>query len=221
MNEQPHEQTSTNSTGSVSRWIQELKCGDEDAAKNLWERYFKRIIGLARKRLSSHPQRVMDEEDVAQSVFRSFCLGAPQGEFPELTDRDDLWPLLARITNRKAVNQIRWANREKRGGGKIRGDSILTPAAESEPGGFDQIAHDDPTPEFIVSMAEECRMILDSLPDDTYRFVVWSRLEGRTNEEIANLLRVTKRSIERKMQLIRESLSQRLTIGDDKDTDEC
>jgi DNA-directed RNA polymerase specialized sigma24 family protein len=161
----------------------------------------------------------MDEEDVAQSVFRSFCLGAPQGEFPELIDRDDLWPLLARITNRKAVNQIRWANREKRGGGKIRGDSVLTPAGESEQGGFDDIAHDDPTPDFVVSMAEECRLILNSLPDDTYRFVVWSRLEGRTNEEIANLLGVTMRSIERKMQLIRASLARRLTVTDDEDTD--
>jgi DNA-directed RNA polymerase specialized sigma24 family protein len=219
MNEQTNEQRTNSSSGSVSRWIQELKCGDEDAAKNLWERYFKRITGLARKRLSSQPQRVMDEEDVAQSVFRSFCLGAPQGEFPELIDRDDLWPLLARITNRKAVNQIRWANREKRGGGKIRGDSVLTPAGESEQGGFDDIAHDDPTPDFVVSMAEECRLILNSLPDDTYRFVVWSRLEGRTNEEIANLLGVTMRSIERKMQLIRASLARRLTVADDEDTD--
>lgn len=219
MNEQTNEQRTNSSSGSVSRWIQELKCGDEDAAKNLWEKYFKRITGLARKRLSSQPQRVMDEEDVAQSVFRSFCLGAPQGEFPELIDRDDLWPLLARITNRKAVNQIRWANREKRGGGKIRGDSVLAPAGESEQGGFDDIAHDDPTPDFVVSMAEECRLILNSLPDDTYRFVVWSRLEGRTNEEIANLLGVTMRSIERKMQLIRASLARRLTVADDEDTD--
>ena len=216
MNEQTNERRTNSSSGSVSRWIQELKCGDEDAAKNLWERYFKRITGLARKRLSSQPQRVMDEEDVAQSVFRSSCLGAPQGEFPELIDRDDLWPLLARITNRKAVNHIRWANREKRGGGKIRGDSILTPAGDSEQGGFDDVAHDDPTPEFIVSLAEECRLILDSLPDDTYRFVVWSRLEGRTNDEIAKLLGVTKRSIERKMQLIRESLSRRLTDNDNE-----
>jgi RNA polymerase sigma factor (sigma-70 family) len=219
MHEQTNEERTNSSSGSVSRWIQELKCGDEDAAKNLWERYFKRIIGWARKRLSSHARRVMDEEDVAQSVFRSFCLGAPQGEFPELIDRDDLWPLLARITNRKAVNQIRWANREKRGGGKIRGDSVLTPAGESEQGGFDDIAHDDPTPDFVVSMAEECRLILNSLPDDTYRFVVWSRLEGRTNEEIANLLGVTTRSIERKMQLIRASLARRLTVADDEDTD--
>jgi len=218
MNEQSNEQSAS---GSVSRWIQELKCGDEDAARKLWERYFKRITGLARKRLSSQPRRVMDEEDVAQSVFRSFCLGARRGEFTELTDRDDLWPLLARITNRTASHQIRWANREKRGGGKIRGDSILTPAGESELGGFDQIAHDDPSPDFMVSMAEECKMILDSLPDDTYRFVVWSRLEGRTNEEIANLLGVTKRSIERKMQLIRESLSRRLTVANAKDNDEC
>jgi DNA-directed RNA polymerase specialized sigma24 family protein len=219
MHEQTNEERTNSSSGSVSRWIQELKCGDEDAARNLWEKYFKRITGLARKRLSSQPQRVMDEEDVAQSVFRSFCLGAPQGEFPELIDRDDLWPLLARITNRKAVNQIRWANREKRGGGKIRGDSVLTPAGESEQGGFDDIAHDDPTPDFVVSMAEECRLILNSLPDDTYRFVVWSRLEGRTNEEIANLLGVTMRSIERKMQLIRASLARRLTVADDEDTD--
>jgi hypothetical protein len=37
------------SSGSVSIWIAELKNGDGLAAQRLWEGYFSRLVGLARK----------------------------------------------------------------------------------------------------------------------------------------------------------------------------
>ena len=49
----------------VTLWIEGLKAGDEAAVADLWNRYFDRLVQLARQRLGSTPRRVADEEDVA------------------------------------------------------------------------------------------------------------------------------------------------------------
>jgi hypothetical protein len=54
---------------SVTQWIDRLEAGDPDAAQKLWERYFLRLVGLARKKLRAVPRRAADEEDVALSAF--------------------------------------------------------------------------------------------------------------------------------------------------------
>ena len=52
--------------GSITRWIWELEEGDQAAAQQeLWNRYFHRLVVLARTQLGGMPRRVEDEEDVA------------------------------------------------------------------------------------------------------------------------------------------------------------
>jgi hypothetical protein len=57
--------------------------GDATSAKHLWDNYFHRLIALARGRLGT-PARGGADNDGAQSVFKSLCLGA---------DRDNLWDI--------------------------------------------------------------------------------------------------------------------------------
>src|SRR5437660_6776624 len=99
---------------SVTQWIDRLKTGDPDAAQKLWERYFRRLVGLARKKLRDTPRRAADEEDVALSAFNNFCRGVQHGRFPQLSDRDNLWQLLVTITVQKAIDLMRREGREKR-----------------------------------------------------------------------------------------------------------
>src|SRR5947209_3964759 len=108
------------SDGSVTRWLKQLQVGDPAAVQQLWERYFPRLVGLARKKLQDAPQRLADEEDVALSAFHSFCRNAEQERFPHLLDRDGLWRLLVVITARKAAHLLRAEGRQKRGGGACR-----------------------------------------------------------------------------------------------------
>src|SRR5271166_6472385 len=63
------------STGSVTRWINQLEAGDLAAAQPLWDRYFQHLVELARRKLGSKPRAKKDEEDVALSAFDSFCRG--------------------------------------------------------------------------------------------------------------------------------------------------
>ena len=98
--------------GSVTHWIAELRAGDPAAAQKLWERYFSRLVGLARQKLHALPRRAADEEDVALSAFDSFCRGVEQDRFPHLEDRDNLWQLLVTITARKALDLRRHPGRQ-------------------------------------------------------------------------------------------------------------
>src|SRR5262249_46407267 len=153
----------TQSEGSVTRWIGDLKGGDSDAARELWRRYFETLVRFARARLLNTSRAVEDEEDVALSAFDSFCAAAAGGRFPQLEDRNDLWRLLVTITARKAADLAERQQAQKRGGGRVVGESIL---AGGVPGGefLDALACPEPTPEFAAMVAEECRLRLEGLP---------------------------------------------------------
>src|SRR5262245_33857275 len=64
---------------SITGWLRRLAEGDRQAVAPLWQRYFHRLVNLARARLRDGPRRIADEEDVALSAMDSFCRGAEQG----------------------------------------------------------------------------------------------------------------------------------------------
>src|SRR5271155_926712 len=103
--------------GSVTRLIQLLRSDDpaerDIAARLIWRRYFRDLLELARSNLNKRIRRREDEEDVLQSMYKSFCLRQRQGEF-DLAGRDELWKLLVTITLRKARNTAKKQGREMR-----------------------------------------------------------------------------------------------------------
>jgi DNA-directed RNA polymerase specialized sigma24 family protein len=196
--------------GSVTCWLGNLKDGDLAAAQPLWERYFTRLVGVARGKLQKMRRTSAgeDEEDAALSAFNSFCGGIARGRFPQLADRDDLWKLLVVITARKAMAQAQREARKKRGGGRVVDEAVLFGPGSGDDGslaGLERIAGDGPTPEFAAMMAEECERLLASLDDDSLRQVALSRMEGYTNDEIADQLGVARRTIARRLDLIRKT----------------
>ena len=184
-------------------WIGHLKGGDPAAAQELFEEYFQRLLRFAQRKLGAAPRQAADEEDVVLSAFNSFCLGAAEGKFPQLKDRDDLWKLLVTITARKALRQAQHARRQKRGGGKVRGESAFFGTKTSEHDGMDRIVGREPTPAFAAELAEEFQRLLDSLGDETLRRLAVLKMQGYPNEEIAAKLGCALRSVERKLHGIR------------------
>jgi len=193
--------------GSVSRWIGDLRAGDDDAARELWDRYFAPLVHVCRAMLAEHPRRVADEEDIALSAFDSFCRRAKENGFRHLHDRSDIWQLLVMIAARKAADQIQHECRRKRGGGLVRGESVF--ASESSDGGWgiEGINGHEATPEFVAIMADECHRLLESLGDEVLREIALLKLEGSTNQEIAERLRCSLRTVERKLWVIRTKWS--------------
>jgi RNA polymerase sigma factor (sigma-70 family) len=172
---------------SVTLWINQVKEGERAAVRQLLERYFQRLVQLARSRLQGRPGLAAYDEDVALSAFKSLCLGAERGRFPQLADRDDLWRLLAVLTVRKAID-VQRRNRGRE--------------ATGEPD-LQQLLSEEPPPELAAEMAEDYQRLLNLLDDAELRSVALWKVEGYTNEEIAERLGCVVRTVERKLQRIR------------------
>jgi DNA-directed RNA polymerase specialized sigma24 family protein len=188
---------------SVTLWLDGIKSGDDIDIQRLWDRYFQRLVRLAGAKLPTHCRRAFDEEDVALSAFQSFCDRAGRGQFPQLGDRDDLWRLLATITARKALERMRHQTRQKRGGGRILGESALLARQDADGEGLGEILGREPAPEDAAQFADDYQRFLTRLQDPTLRSIALRRLEGQTAGQIAAAIRVSTKTVERKLHLIR------------------
>lgn len=187
--------------GSVTHWIVALKEGDLAAAQPLWKRYYRQLIVLARNKLRSSRMREADEEDVVQVAFQSFFRALSEGRFPELNDRDGLWKLLVVITAKKAMKQLAYEQRLKRGGTAEGTSGIYTVGTDDA--ALAQFVDAEPTPEFAAQVADECRRLLVGLGDESLRNVAVWKMEGYGNDEIAKLLACSRRTVARKLEAIR------------------
>jgi RNA polymerase sigma factor (sigma-70 family) len=193
--------------GSVTRLIIDLRSDEpavrEVAARLVWGRYFKELLTLARNHLSARIRCREDEEDVLQSMYKSFCIRQRRGDF-DLANRDELWNLLVRITLRKARNT---ANRHLQGKRDVRREDAE--AAADRSGGdwpgtiLDQIDSDGPTPAEAALLNEALERRFQMLKDPDLRQIALWKLEGYTNPEIAARLGCTLRTVERKLERIR------------------
>ena len=188
---------------SVTQWLGRLRAGDREAAGKLWQRYFRRLVSVARRKLQG-ARLPRDGEDVALSALACLFRGAVTGRFPQLEDRSGLWPLLVTITARKASKALRHERAARRGGGHVRGESALRDLADPKaPAGFDQLPGRSPTPDFVAQVSEECRRLMERLGDDGLRALACWKMEGFTNGEIATKLGCAGVTVERRLRLIR------------------
>jgi DNA-directed RNA polymerase specialized sigma24 family protein len=191
----------------ISQWLLHLAEGDDEVAQKIWNDYFGKLVRLARRKLEGIPSRDADEEDVALSAMNSFYRGMALHKFDEVHNRDDLWKLLVTITARKAVARRRSFFAQKRGGGRVRGESIFG-QPEDETDGLAGILGTEPTPELAAGVAENCQKMLDQLQDQTLCQIALWTLEGYRTEEIADKLGCVRRTVERKLERIREIWSE-------------
>ncbi len=178
---------------SVTEWLQEIQQGVEgEPQEQLLDHFLRRLTALARKRLGSL-RTYEDEDDVALSAMKSFFLRAPDGAFGELTDRNSLWSLLAAITINKTISLQRRQLSQKRDPRRVESLDLLLSA--------------EPTDQLVDSVISEGNHLLESLPDQSLRDVARLRMEGYSNQEIADRIERSVKSVERKLQLIRKTLA--------------
>lgn len=181
------------STDADTVWLNQLLAGESGAARPLWEKYFHRLVGLARARLRSSALQASDE-DVALSAFDSFCRNAKTGRFPDLTDRDSLWRLLAEFTLRKASHLVRYASAGKRRPGK---------APATGAGVLEEVFGRELDPALAAEVAEECKRLLTALIDPKLRQIALLRMDGHTVEEVAAQVGCSTPTVKRRLKLIR------------------
>ena len=195
---------------SVTRWLRQMSEGDQDAARRLWNRYSSALMRLTKGHYRGAVTAAADEEDLVQSVFHALWRGATAGRLDTVKDRSELWWLLLAITRRKAVNRRDYNAREKRGGGHMplnQSDSVPNGSTGTPP--LD-VADDQPPPDLLLMLEEEQQQLLACLRDDVLRSIAVWKLEGYSHDEIAQKMKVTRRTVIRKINLIRETWSQEL-----------
>lgn len=179
--------------GSVTYLFAMARHGDAAAFSPLWQRFFPRLVGLARKRLATKTLTGGDAEDAAQAALLSFWQQLQSGEFLENLRRDSLWNLLAKFTVRKVGKQLRHEFALKRGGGLVQGEADLT---GDQP--LSDLIGVLPTQELDLQAAE----LMESLPAELQELAML-RLLGYSTQEIAQELDCTQRKIQRKLELVR------------------
>ncbi len=185
-------------TNDVSHWIHQIKEGDSVAANRIWHHYFDRLVRSVRGRLQGQNRAVSDEEDIVLSVFDSFYAAAEKGRFPDLSDRDDLWRLLLRMSARKVVDKHRHDRRQRRGG------EVVVHSLGGDEETLIEAIGNEPSPEMVLTMQESVEKFFSDLGVGHLRELAVAKLEGYSNAELARRFECSERTIERRLHLIRE-----------------
>ena len=145
---------------------------------------------LASQHLSSGLRRRVGAEDVVQSACRTFLRRAQDGQF-DFADAESLWRLLCAITLTKVRQQARYHGRQKRAMNLERHPK--TDQAMSRVG---HVISAEPTPAESIEFADQLEQLLGVL-DEEERTAVILKLEQHTNNEVAQQLKCSERTVRR------------------------
>jgi RNA polymerase sigma-70 factor (ECF subfamily) len=175
--------------------ISKFRKGDQDAAKQIVDRYLDRLLTLARRRISQRLASRVDPEDIVQSVFRTFFGRVKDGQFV-FADQDDLCKLLMRITLHKTLRQVAYHKAAK------RDPNMETPHGEHHHEQLMALFDEEPTQEATVAFLDQLEHFLGQLRPQE-REILEMRLQGHSNEDIATKLGIYDRKIRRVIEHVR------------------
>src|SRR5262245_43765371 len=165
-----------------------LRAGDQAAGAEVFARYARRLIALARLHLDGRLRQKVDPEDILQSVFKSFFLRQGRGEF-DLGSWDSLWALLSVIALRKCGRQCDHFNALCRDVSR----EVPPPASEESDASWQALAR-DPTPAEAALLAETVELLLRDLKERE-REIVSLALQGYTAAAISAQVNRPRRTV--------------------------
>jgi len=185
--------------GSVSGWIAKMRQGDPVAIEKLVARYFKKIANFANKRLRRGIRVLDDGEDIAISVLQSITSNSAKGRFPNLQDRDDLWLMMIMIAQHDVIDKQRAAVRRDR---LSESTLTMTDLLETYNINLDLFLSQKDSHTKLMEIAECWEDLLKTLPDERCRDIAQLKIKGHSNLEIAGLLGLIPKTVDRKIKLI-------------------
>jgi len=178
--------------------------GNQQAAQELFQRYVDRLMALARSRLSQQLAPRIDPEDVVQSAYRSFFMGARAGRF-EPQRGGDLWRVLVAITLHKLQDQV---DRHTAGKRSVAAEQALDGDPNMPPV---PLLSREPSPLEALTLWDEVEQLLRQL-DPLPRRLLELRLQGHSLEEIAVALQCSERTVIRILKRIKQQLEERSAV---------
>lgn len=184
---------------SKSELITLLRDGDSRAMGKVFARYGRLLARLARAHLSPAVARVVDGDDVVQSVFRTFCRRLDEGQY-RIDSSSYLLRLLMVITVTKAREQGRHHTAALRDVRAVSadGEAWLARALSREPDPADWAALRETVDGLLRGLTPEHARILNL------------HMEGLGADAIAERVRCSRRSVYRTLEFFRANLEGRL-----------
>jgi RNA polymerase sigma-70 factor (ECF subfamily) len=179
--------------------MRRLRQGSDDAATQLYLRYARRLRALTRARCSARLSRLVDADDIVQSIFGSFFRGAGKGLY-EVPAGEDLWRLLVVITLNKIRSKANYFVAAKR---DVR-QTVTADGVDEQRLAYAGSAKDDLA--FLQLSVQEALEKLLPL----HRHVITLRIEGHEVAEIARQTGRSHRTVERILQQTRQRLTELL-----------
>jgi RNA polymerase sigma factor (sigma-70 family) len=176
--------------------IEGLRRGDEQVARQFWQEYGPLLHRVADRHLPAVLRRRVEAEDVVQSALRTFLRRVQDGQF-QMEDQDGLWRLLSAITLNKLRWQTRFHFRRKRG---LNREQAVEPPSGEEGEAF-QPAAPGPTPAEAAEFADQFQQLLASLDE-----------EDCTNDEVAQRLGCSERTVRRILNRVKNHLDRALAV---------
>lgn len=184
--------------------IDGLRNGDGEIITRFYNQHGSTLRAIADRQIATEMKRRVAASDVVQSAFRSFFRRAEEGRF-QFEDSEKLWSLMCAITLTKVREQIRYHRREKRD--LYRETTPGDPSKDDGAGGFDLLSAEGLPPEVAVGFADQFEKLMESL-DDEERQVLSLKIDDCTNEEIADSIGTSERTVRRIVKRLKNTLQQ-------------
>ncbi len=177
--------------------LRDYRAGEEAAARALCERYYKRLVSLARKQMGGTLREVEEPRDVVQSVFESVFRRASDFELGP----NGLWPLLAAILLCKIRSHIRFWKQECRDRSREMSLENMDPL---ECG---------PSPKDVTELNDLIDKLIEGFSSSHRQEIIRNLLQGFSAEEIACRLGVSKTTVYRTRQTLTIILKENLAAS--------
>jgi RNA polymerase sigma-70 factor, ECF subfamily len=178
--------------------MERLRSGEDAAAQEVFQRFARQLVALARRQVAQRLAHRVDPEEVVQSAFKSFFVRQREGKL-RAESWNGLWSLLTLITLRKCADRAEYYTAERRDVGR----EVSAPPGQDQPW---QVALDrEPRPQEAVILAETVERLWRAADADE-RPILELSLEGYTAAEISLRLGRALRTVQR----LRERIQKRL-----------
>lgn len=184
-----------------------VRAGEPVALGTFYRLYGPSLERLAARAIDPGMRRRFGPESIANSVCRTFMMRARNDAY-ELADGDSLWRLLCVIALTKVRERSRFHLRQRRGlqreehaRGAADGDDTDDPLLRSPA--------ETPAPEDEAVFREQFQVLLDAL-DQEERRVLELRLEARSQQEIADEMAISERTVRRILKRVEERFARSL-----------
>jgi RNA polymerase sigma-70 factor (ECF subfamily) len=193
----------TTARDSFAEFLGRFRAGDSTASQEVFRRFARRLIALARVRFDAGLRHKVDPEGVVQSAYKSFFRRYGGGDDLDVGNWNSLWGPLTLITVRKCAEQAAYHRAEC--GDAAR--EVAVPASGAE-GYWAEALSREPTPLEAVLLEVAVDRLLAGLDEDE-RPTVELSLRGHKTREISEMIDRPERSVRR----LRERVRARLERG--------